>query len=49
MGENFIRSSQVNEAPAGQKNQKPESTTTRTAGCLDFAAKGGKRQAHAVP
>jgi hypothetical protein len=26
-----------------------ESTTTRTAGGLDFAAKGGKRQGHEVP
>ena len=26
-----------------------ESTTTRTAGGLDFATKGGKRQGHAVP
>ncbi|MGD8739582.1 MAG: hypothetical protein PVG34_04645 [Desulfobacterales bacterium] len=26
-----------------------ESTTTRKAGGLDFAAKGGKRQGHEVP
>jgi hypothetical protein len=26
-----------------------ESTTTRTAGGLDFTAKGGKRQGHEVP
>jgi hypothetical protein len=31
-------------------NQKPaESTTTRTAGGLDFIAKGGKRQGREVP
>ena len=28
---------------------KKESTTTRTAGGLDFTAKCGKRQGHAVP
>jgi hypothetical protein len=30
-------------------NTKHESTTTRTVGGLDFTAKGGKRQGHAVP
>ena len=32
-----------------QINLPAESTTTRTAGGLDFTAKGGKRQGRAVP
>jgi hypothetical protein len=32
-----------------KKTTSPESTTTRTAGGLDFTAKGGKRQGYEVP
>jgi len=35
--------------PAFSHYDSIESTTTRTAGGLDFAAKGGKRQGRAVP
>ena len=44
------RNKEQNVRPHGIRFWKrPESTTTRTAGGLDFTAIGGKRQGHGVP